>query len=154
MLYRPCSIFLLLPLLFAASGSLSAVCLTTLPQSPAFIPPAPYPADASGGFWYGSDALWTRLPLNGDWARAGVGYKFFFFSKDFDWRAARQPLLILTGKRIDGDAPPVALAGGTNAGGKGWKAMLALFEMPTAGCWEINAYHDGHALTFVVSVGP
>src|SRR5579883_2795162 len=125
---RTRSMFLLLPLLVIASNSLPAACLTTLPQSPPFIPPAPYPSDASGGFWYGSDALWTRLPLNDDWARAGVGSKFFFFSKDFDWRTARQPFLILTGKRVDGDARPVALAGGTNAGGgQGRKAILVGF---------------------------
>jgi hypothetical protein len=152
-LYRPRSIFVLLPVLLLARVAAPATCLTTLPQSPAFTPPAPYPADASGGFWYGSEALWTRLPLQGNWATAGVMQKFFVFSKNFDWRTARQPLLIVTGKRIDGDAPPVAVAGGTNAGATGWKAMLVGFEIPTGGCWEINAWHDGHVLTFVVLVG-
>lgn len=99
--------FLLLPLLFTASNSLPAVCLTTLPQSPAFIPPAPYPTDASGGFWYGSDVLWTRLPLSGDWARAGLGYKFFFFSKNFDWRTARQLLLMVTGNGLTATPLPL-----------------------------------------------
>jgi len=44
----------------------SAECLTTLPPSPAFVPSAPYPNGAmvaGGGFWYGTDSLWTKCGL-------------------------------------------------------------------------------------------
>ncbi len=44
-------------------------CLTTLPDSPAFAPPAPYNTLPlpTGTFWYGTEALWTRLDSNGMW---------------------------------------------------------------------------------------
>jgi len=54
--------------------------------------------------------------------------------------------------RFDGDAPPIAVAGGTNAGISGTYAMLIGVSFPTGGCWELTAYHEGHVLTFVVSV--
>ena len=154
MLFRRWPVLFLLLLLTIASSSSLAECLTTLPPSPPFVPPAPYSTDASGGFWYGTDALWTRLSFQGDWSTAGIGQKFFVWSRGYDWRTARQPELIVTGKRLDGDAPPIAVAGGTNARIGGMYAMLIGVRVPTSGCWELTAYHDGHMLTFVVSIGP
>jgi hypothetical protein len=98
------------------------------------------------GVWHGTDAL----PFQGDWTSAQPGEKLFVWSRGFDWRTARQPYLVVTGKRLDGEAPAVAVAGGTNAG----IGMLIGVSFPTAGCWELSVYHDGHVLTFVVSVGP
>jgi hypothetical protein len=141
-------------LLLAIAPSVAhGACLTTLTANPPFVPPAPYPTDASGGFWYGTDALWVRLPLHGDWTSAQHGEKLFIWSKGFSPRTAQQPYLIVTGKRLDGDAPAVAVAGGTTAFVNA-PAMLIGVSFPTAGCWELNAFHDGHVLTFVVSVGP
>jgi hypothetical protein len=153
MVFRCLIVLLSLLVLPIISVSSHAQCLTTLPSNPPFVPPAPYPTDASDGFWYGSDALWTKLPFHGDWATAGkMGQKLFVWSRGYDWRTARQPQLIVTGKRLDGDAPPIAVAGGTNAGIGGTYAMLTMVRFPTGGCWELTSYHEGHALTFVVSV--
>jgi len=46
-----------------------ATCAVTQPQDPVFVPPAPYLSNGpSGGeFWYGSDSLWTALPVSGSW---------------------------------------------------------------------------------------
>lgn len=60
------------------------------------------------------------------------GEKLFIWSRGFDPRTARQPILIVTGKRLDGDAPPVAVAGGTNAF-IDRPAMLIGLSFPTPG---------------------
>ena len=50
----------------------SAQCLTTLAPNPPFIPPAPYFSAAPDSlFWYGSDALWTALQIDGKWPAFG-----------------------------------------------------------------------------------
>jgi hypothetical protein len=42
-------------------------CPVTAPQEPVFQPPAPNSPESPypGGFWYGSNALWTLLPNDG-----------------------------------------------------------------------------------------
>lgn len=153
MVWRRLKMNVSIPLLAIAASASHGACLTTLPANPPFVPPAPYPTNANGGFWYGTDALWVRLPLHGDWTSAQTGQKLFIWSRGFNPRTAQQPYLIVTGKRLDGDAPAVAVAGGTNAFVNA-PAMLIGVSFPAAGCWELNAFHDGHVLTFVVSVAP
>jgi hypothetical protein len=97
----------------------SAQCLTTLAPNPPFVPPAPYPSSAPDGrFWYGTDALWTALDVDGKWhmqdnALNGKGCRaklIFWRRRGFEWRKELEPKLIITGKRPDGDAPSVAVA--------------------------------------------
>src|SRR4029077_2189138 len=103
---------LLLPIL------ISAQCLTTLPPNPPFVPPITYPPGGLGAgmFWYGTDALWTALRVDGTWKESpeskGKGYpeKLFFWRQGFDWHKETEPKLIITGKRLDGDAPSIAVA--------------------------------------------
>jgi len=40
-------------------------CPVTQPPDPPYTPPPPYSAPEEGAFWYGSEALWTMLPLDG-----------------------------------------------------------------------------------------
>jgi hypothetical protein len=105
--------------LFAAVAGLllpilsSAQCLTTLIPNPPFVPPAPYWSSApDGGFWYGTDALWTLLADDGKWHMQGNVYttKLVFWRRRFDSRKEPEPKLIITGKRLDGDAPSIAVA--------------------------------------------
>jgi hypothetical protein len=145
------------------SGTLaSGQCLTTLTPNPQFVPPAPYPSTPPNSrFWYGSDELWTALEIGGKWQAYANGEngwvfqnKLVFWRRGFDWRKEPEPKLILTGKRLDGDAPTVAVAHANavflpsheNAG------MMTLISIPTTGCWEITAHYQGHDLSFVVSV--
>jgi hypothetical protein len=102
------------------------------------------------------------LSINGEWEMRnnvanGKGYttKLTFWSRDFDWRNELKPKLIVTGKRLDGDAPSVAEARANNAflTGPMPAAMMTGIDIPTAGCWELTAHYRGHALTFIVSVG-
>jgi hypothetical protein len=150
-------------LLFAGTLA-SGQCLTTLAPNPPFVPPAPYPATPPNSrFWYGSDALWTALEFDGKWQAYANGEngwvfqnKLVFWRRGFDWRTETEPKLIITGKRLDGDAPTVAVAHANavflpsheNAG------MMTLIWIPTTGCWEITAHYQGHDLSFVVSVEP
>jgi hypothetical protein len=144
--------------------SQSTQCLTTLAPNPPFVPPAPnFSASPDSQFWYGSDALWTALQYDGKWPAFGKeedGWvyrtKLVFWHRGFDWRKESEPKLIVTGKRLDGDAPTVAVAHANavflptreDAG------IMTLIDIPKAGCWEITAHYKGHDLSFVVSVEP
>ena len=141
----------------------SAQCLTTLPPSPQFVPPKPYPQDApAGAFWIGTESLWTSLSADGEWGGLhndkGYRQKVFFWVKGYDARREPKPKLIITGRRLDGDSPLLAVAHASNAfvssNSKLPPAMVTAFEIPTAGCWELTAHYGGHALSFIVSVKP
>jgi hypothetical protein len=156
-LFAVVTLLLLLPMFT------SAQCLTTLPPNPAFVPPAPYPQDAPvGGFWYGTTSLWTNLSTNGVWRGLpndkGYRQKLFFWAKGYDARKEPKPKLMITGRRLDGDSPSIAVADANNAfvssSSKLPPAMVTAFEFPTVGCWEITAHYFGHTLTFIVSVKP
>src|SRR3569833_1846287 len=58
-------------------------------------------------------------------------------------------------RRLDGDAPDLAVAHANNAfvPSKEAAGMVMAFEIPTAGCWELTAHYHGHRLTYVVLVG-
>lgn len=151
------AIGLLLPLLS------SAQCLTSLTPNPVFVPPAPYPSSApEGQFWYGSDALWTLLGVGSRWHMRdnvlnGKGYrtKLVFWRRGFDWRKEAEPKLIITAKRLHGDAPSVAVAHANAVFVTGnTPAMMTLIDIPTAGCWELTGHYNDHALAFIVSVEP
>jgi hypothetical protein len=154
---RSFKLFFLVTTILGIAPSVQAVCLSTLPPNPPFTPPAPYSTNAGQGFWYGTDALWIRLPISLNGTRKGVAVKLFVWSRGYNWRTDPEPHLIVTGKRLDGDAQPIAISGGTNAG-SGVELrdlrMLIGVVFPTEGCWEVTAYHGGHALTFMVSVEP
>lgn len=141
----------------------SAQCLTTLPPNPQFVPPKPYPQDApTGAFWYGTESLWTNLSADGEWGGLhndkGYRQKVFFWAKGYDARREPKPKLIITGRRLDGDSPSLAVADANNAfvgsSSKLPPAMVMAFEIPMAGCWELTAHYGGHTLTFVTSVKP
>lgn len=141
----------------------SAQCLTTLPPNPSFVPSAPYPATPSNGlFWYGTDVLWTALNFDGKWGGfnkvpKGRAYfqKLIFWRKGCDWHTEIEPRLIVTGKRLDGDAPAIAVAHANAVFvTSNTPAMMTGINIPTVGCWELTAHYAGHTLTFVVSVEP
>lgn len=152
---RPCGIGLLgVALLCCAGRSAMADCLTTLPPNPLFTPPAQYPTNTGQGFWYGTNALWVKLPLSHGRVTKGIANKLFVWSQGFHWQTDPKPYLIVTGKRLDGDAPAIAEAGGTSAYSGAKALMLSGVVFPTEGCWELSIFHAGHVLTFVLSVGP
>jgi len=139
----------------------SAQCLTTPPPNPPFVPPLKNPSSAIGSntFWYGTDALWTSLSLDGKWTfqnsvPAPYPTKLVFWRRGFDWRKELEPKLIITGKRLDGDAPSIAEAHANAALFGAGDAMITAIDIPTAGCWELTAHYGGHTLSFIELVEP
>lgn len=138
-------------------------CPVTKPyQGSVFIPPSPYPAKAPlGDFWFGSDRLWTELPVNGMWK--GLPHyspgdptfrqKLAFWREGYDWHTEPQPGLKVTGKRLDAPAPPLL----SDQANNGWVKpeqtfMVTGINFPTLGCWEITGRYQDDELRFVVWV--
>jgi hypothetical protein len=148
----------LVPNLVAADTA--NTCPVTTAPNPPFVPPAPYPPNAGqGAFWHGTPGLWTNLGVEGIWRalpRRENGYfnKLFLWQQGYDWRKEPQPDIIVVVRRLDAEAPLVSSRGGTNAIMGKDSAMLTGVTFPTEGCWEVTSYHEGHTLTFVVSVQP
>jgi len=112
-------------------------------------------------FWLGTEKLWIALPKSGSvwgWVPRAPGHehdltaKVFWGSVDFDYRKEYPPQLKVTGRRLDGDAPPLVVDKVTNAIFVPHAAMLAGVWTPTPGCWEITGDYRGQKLSFVVWV--
>jgi hypothetical protein len=133
-------------------------CPATKPSNPPFVPPvppAPAPGSARAGeFWFGTPALWTSLRPDGTWSdlpyhEGAYTQKVFWWSQGYDWKSP----LTLTGRRIDGPAPPIRASTATNAFAEDiGSSILVGVEIPAAGCWEISGHLKGVTLTFVVQV--
>jgi hypothetical protein len=145
-----------------------ASCSVTVPPAIPFIPSAPYELDDdTTGFWLGTDKLWTALAKSGEvwgWVPHEPGHeqevqpltaKTFWGSVDFNWRTEWPVQLVVTGRRLDGSAPPLLTMRATNVlmGGPAG-AMLVGVYVPTPGCWEITGDYRGQKLSFVVWVKP
>jgi hypothetical protein len=141
-----------------AVAAVAGGCPITRPPQPAFMPPSP-PAPAPGSarhgeFWYGTPALWTSLRPDGTWSAlpyydGAYTQKVFWWSQGYDWKSP----LTVTGRRVDGFAPPLHASTATNASTDDiGSAILVGVEIPTSGCWEITGHLRGIALPFVVWV--
>ena len=145
-----------------------ASCPVTSPPANPFIPPAPYErGESENFFWFGTEKLWIYLPKSGvwEWGPRKPGHehevqpltrKTFWWSVDFNWRKEWPVELKVTGRRLDGDAPPLLTLRSTNVirDDTGIGAMLSVIYVPTPGCWEIMGDYKGQKLSFVVWVQP
>lgn len=144
-----------------------ASCRVTVPPANSFTPPAAYKLDENtNSFWFGTDKLWTVLRKSGEvwqWAPHKPGHerdvqpltvKSFWGSVDFDYRKEYPPKLKVTGRRLDGDAPPLVTMRPTNAFPGPAAAMLVGIYVPAPGCWEITGEYKGQTLSFIVWVQP
>ena len=170
MLVLPLLILLSLWQASLAQGSATArldgapeTCPVTKPyQAGLFVPPSPYPPKASAGdFWFGSDRLWTALPVNGTWrglphyrpSDPTFRQKLAFYREGYDWHTEPQPRLKVTGKRLDSPAPPLLSDHATYGWAKPEQtAMVTGINFPMLGCWEITGHYQDDELTFVVWV--
>lgn len=153
--------FLLVAAFVANLPGADFVCPATKPPNPAFVPSAPYPVNAGpDAFWYGDKDLWAFLPVDGVWRglpyRANEGYlnKLPLWKQGYDGRKEQQPDITVVLRRLDSNAPLVTTRYGTNAFADNTWVMLTGVTFPTHGCWEVTASHDGHTLTFVLSIQP
>lgn len=149
----------------AVPAQAPASCPVTKPPTRPFMPPAPYPSQASpAGFWFGSDKLWTRLPKDGTWehlphyrpADTAFRQKLFWWRQGYDVREEPEPKLTVTGMRLDSAAAPVLLAGHANGGweGKDHAFMVVGIDIPTLGCWKFTGHYQDEELSFVIWVAP
>jgi len=139
-------------------------CPATVPQIPAFTPPAPYNSLASfnGHFWFGSSALWTVLPQTGVWEYLphnpnGYSQKILWWRDGYVWNEEPEPNLFVTGERLDVEAdaemPPLIASKATNAFASDiGSAMLVGVDFPTLGCWKITGRYNNAELSFVIWV--
>jgi hypothetical protein len=155
------------PLLVAAEPVIAlpseppASCPITLAPETPFAPPDSWPATLSTGeFWYGTNSLWTALYPAATWShlphdKSGYSQKVFWWAEDYYWRDNLEPDLIVTGRRLDADAPPLIASKATNGFHEELQSfMLVGVEIPSAGCWEISGSYNGQQLSFVVWVAP
>jgi hypothetical protein len=133
-------------------------CLVTKPSDRPFIPPPPYPVKRSKDyFWFGTDRLWTSLPVKGTWGRLGhyepddptFRQKLFFWRQGYDWHTEPRPNLKVVGRRLDAPAAPL-LADRANNVTSEPAAMVVGINFPTTGCWEITGHFENDEVTFVV----
>ena len=138
-------------------------CLVTKAGDQSFVPPAPYPAKPHGGeFWFGTDRLWTKVPVSGTWrlghftsADPTLRQKLVFWRQGYDAHAEPRPNLIVSGKRIDSAAAPLQTDGkGNGSWTKDDQFIMTGINFPTAGCWEITGRYDNDELTVVVWIAP
>ncbi len=137
-------------------------CAITQPPNQPFNPPAPYSPGSpyEDHFWYGIEKLWTLLPFDGLWRdlprdEAGFGQKVFWWREGYDWREEPLPTLTVTARRLDGTAPSFESSEATNGFHPDLDSfMLTGVTIPTAGCWQITAQHQGQELSFIVQVSP
>ncbi|HEY6182867.1 MAG TPA: hypothetical protein VIW67_11500, partial [Terriglobales bacterium] len=118
-----------------------------------FVPPSPYwtKENTESRFWFGSDKLWTSLPVDGVWKSLSVG-KMFWWRQGYNAYKEPQPRLIITGKRLDSAVPDLKADHATNALLRPRHAMLIGFDFPTAGCWQITGRYEDGELTFTAWV--
>jgi len=137
----------------------------TKPADQQYIPPVPYAAKPPlDQFWFGSDKLWTALPVAGTWwglphyNSPTYSQKLAFWRQGYDPQREPRPNLTVTGRRIDGSAGLLADGKGNGSWTKGDQFVMTDIDFPTLGCWEITGHYQNHELdesdelTFVVWV--
>lgn len=132
------------------------VCPVTLGAAGPFAEPSPSTASR---FWYGSEGLAVLLKASGRWRGMGPSRsyrdKLFWWRQGYSGRIEPSPKLVVSGRRLDGEAPALATPRATNAKHAdfgGW-AMLVMLEFPSGGCWEVTGEYGPQKLSFIVEVG-
>jgi len=120
----------------------AAACPVTKAPDPPFLPPQPYRANpGTGGFLFGTPALWAVVFPH--WRVHGPGgSKLPYFRQGYDSRNERNPDLTVVARRLDGPDQTVHAGPANSASFNG--AMERMFmvtglDIPAAGCWEIAA---------------
>jgi hypothetical protein len=144
---------LVMSLISATSATAQDRCPITTPPTPRFEPPAennPIPdATEPSAFWYGTREFWTRLRIDGRFARRD---KMFWWRPGYNGAVEQRPSIAISIRRVGGAVATSVDARSTNAFFGGAWSMLTMFEFPEAGCWEVTATYTGHQIRFVTLV--
>jgi hypothetical protein len=108
----------------------------------------------SGSNAYGNNELWV-VSLSPDGVlRAAEGWGSVkgdgSIGVKFGWWRLTSGTLTITGRRLDGDAPPLQASIPDGYGSSGFQATGVTF--PTEGCWAISGAVGDATLTFVALV--
>ena len=127
-----------------------STCAVTEPPTPPFTPPLPVVAvpPQPGWFWYGTNALWTRLRDDG---KAVSHDESFWWHPGFDGRHEPRPKLQIMATELQ-TRTRVLTPRATNAFADdlgGW-AMLTMLNFPVPGCWFVTATYQGTSVSYVV----
>lgn len=136
-------------------------CRVTLPSDGVYEPPStdfrPSRRPGPGQFYFGTDKLWTVLPVDGTWRGPYPGgSRDFVYDEKLPWYrtpAASSPKgvpLTIKGKRLDGPAPSFIETNEPfdyNPGG-----IVGGISIPAYGCWEITGHYDDQEERFSVWV--
>jgi hypothetical protein len=135
----------------SAGSFLSFECPVTIPTRSGFLAPEPwaahYPMD-DDLVWYGTEGLWTALPVEPSEYRPR---KSVWWSARFPGGPVEEePDITVFWERLDSEAPVVRQFGGTNAltDDEGW-FMIAGGDPVMPGCWQVTASFEGSTLTYV-----
>jgi hypothetical protein len=116
------------------------------------VPPGERPEDASNVL--GNGAIWVGLWPDGTvvFAPDGPGgvEEDGSLSMKFWWWRGVEGRLAITGRRLDGDAPPLQASIPDGYGDTGFQATGLTFATP--GCWEVTGRVGDASLTFVTRV--
>lgn len=147
---------LILALMVGSVMPLAAgTCPVTKAPEPPFVPPAPYAQARGRSFDLGTAKLWVtvysdpwrNLPL---WPE-GYRQKIVWWSEGYNARADPKPAISISGRRLDGSAPPMVVTG-ANGSWTNVDFIMSGVNFPTKGCWEIKGAFKGAEVTFIVSV--
>jgi hypothetical protein len=136
------------------------------------VPPPPLSADPAvnlsglgkNQFWFGSQKLWTMLPIDGIWRpwQAPSGPGDFAYSNKLPWARMNPPFsrkdgpLTITGKRLDGRAPRFTETEESSGFGHDYasKGIMGGINIPVSGCWQVTGHYKDQDLSFTVWVAP
>ena len=129
-------------------------CPMTKPPDPAFVPPSSYPKPGPESFYVGTPKLWVLVyasPWSGPVWSEGYRQEIAWYSQGYKAKADPKPAIAISGRRLDGNAPPMVVTGANGS----WTTVdfiMSGVNFPTTGCWEITGKFKGAEVKFVVSV--
>jgi len=104
--------------------------------------------------WIGTEALKTGLPPKGElvFEPGGAGSVLAdgALRRKFLWMHQARGRLQISGRRLDGDAPPLQSV--VPEGFEAQDIQPTSLIFPTTGCWEVTGRIGEHRVTFVLRV--
>ena len=149
----------------SAADRVPASCHVTLPADGEFVPPISLHVPLSfprGQFWFGTEKLWTILPIDGmwrGWRGANDSASDYAYSMKIPWFrfhpafSSKEPLTI-RGKRLDGSAPSFSEVFWGNAFPREEDNAMIMggVTIPTYGCWQITTQYRNQELIYTAWV--